>query len=73
MPRDGRPPLLTAEVQEKIITTIKVGTYRQDAAIHAGTRAEKSLALVAYTADPNRLASTVESRGWFASDEIILL
>ncbi len=36
MPRDGRPPLLTPTLQEKIVSTLKVGAYRQDAAVHAG-------------------------------------
>jgi DNA helicase-2/ATP-dependent DNA helicase PcrA len=34
------------------------------------SRAKKSLAVVAYTADPDKLARNVVERGWFARDEI---
>lgn len=35
------------------------------------TRAEKSLALVAYTTDPDKLAASVVNKGWFLNEEII--
>jgi len=35
------------------------------------TRAEKSLALIAYTSDPDKLATSVINKGWFLEDEII--
>lgn len=34
------------------------------------TRAEKSLALVGYTDDPEALATAVVSKGWFSADEV---
>jgi DNA helicase-2/ATP-dependent DNA helicase PcrA len=34
------------------------------------TRAEKSLALVAYSENPDRLAAAVVEKGWFNADEI---
>ncbi|QEQ96701.1 UvrD-helicase domain-containing protein [Neptunomonas concharum] len=36
------------------------------------TRAEKSLALVAYTRDPSRLKQSVLSKGWFIENEIVM-
>lgn len=35
------------------------------------SRAKKSLAVVAYTADPDKLARNVVERGWFTRDEIV--
>lgn len=35
------------------------------------TRAEKSLALIAYTSDPNKLEKAVINKGWFLRNEII--
>jgi DNA helicase-2/ATP-dependent DNA helicase PcrA len=35
------------------------------------SRAKKSLALVAYTRDPQRIRNYVLSEGWFAADEIV--
>lgn len=37
------------------------------------SRARKSLAVVAYTADPGRLAENAVAKGWFRSDEIVAL
>jgi DNA helicase II / ATP-dependent DNA helicase PcrA len=37
------------------------------------TRAQKSLALVAYTENPDILATGVQRQGWFAPDEIVRL
>lgn len=37
------------------------------------SRARKSLAVVAYTADPTKLAQNVVDRGWFARDEVVRL
>ncbi len=34
------------------------------------TRAEKSLALVAYTESPDTLAAAVVKQGWFSADEL---
>lgn len=36
------------------------------------TRAEKSLALVAYTQDPSKLKERVVAKGWFEDDEVLL-
>jgi DNA helicase II / ATP-dependent DNA helicase PcrA len=36
------------------------------------SRAEKSLALVAYTSDPERVRTHVLSEGWFEADEIVI-
>jgi DNA helicase-2/ATP-dependent DNA helicase PcrA len=37
------------------------------------SRAESSLAIVAYSQDPKGLAKTLEQTGWFGSEEIIVM
>ena len=63
---------LSANDQRKQAEGEEIGTDRTKRLLYVtSTRAEKSLALVAYTADPDTLARSMLQRGWFEGHEIV--
>lgn len=66
---DAKPP--TPADQKKRAEGGETGVDRTRRLLYVTcTRAERSLALMAYTGDPDKLESVAKARGWFSADEI---
>ena len=66
---DAKPP--TAADQKKRAEGGETGVDRTRRLLYVTcTRAERSLALIAYTGDSDKLESVAKARGWFSADEI---
>jgi len=64
---------LTSADKKKVEDGLEIGTDRTKRLLYVtATRAEKSLALVAYTSDPQTLAKNMLGLGWFKENEIIV-